>query len=208
MLVAQGFIGVFHEKLLTIAQRYIAREAVGRTFSFRPDWFQERVPMFFAHYRITNIAFWLPLSVLLGAAVAWRTYRRRWVSQAALSAILVLLTILDLTVLGRQLVPQCDLKRYPLWPKTAVLNCFEKERDLVPRVSMEPERDSQYLAHFPCELVDGVWSAEFGWNFFIGARDSTANALSLRWQKQRAVESRKCKIRYSAKPTASHLRGD
>ena len=130
VLVAQGFIGVFHEKLLTMAQRYVAREAVGRAFSFRSDWFQERVPMFFAHYRITNIAFWLPLSALLGAAAAWRVYRRRWVSQAALCAILVILTILDLTVSGRQLVPRCDLKRYPLWPKTAVLNCFKEERDL------------------------------------------------------------------------------
>ena len=85
VLVAQGFIGVFHEKLLTIAQRYIVQQTVGRRFSFRLDWFQERVPMFFAHYRITNIAFWLPLARSLarqrrgGRIVSDGYHKRHWV---------------------------------------------------------------------------------------------------------------------------------
>jgi membrane protein YfhO len=88
------------------------------------------VNAFFHHYRLANVEFWLPLAAVACAAACWSAYHRRRLSPAAFGTALVLLTVTDLEVLGRRLVPQCDLQKYPLQPAAAVLKPLESEREL------------------------------------------------------------------------------
>jgi len=108
----------------------VGAEAQEHPFSHRPEWFAERVRLFFEHYRITNVEFWLPLGIGICAAVLWAGCQHGRIPRRLLAAVLVALTILDLVVLGRRLMPQCDLQQFPLQPPTAVLKPLAGETDL------------------------------------------------------------------------------
>jgi hypothetical protein len=116
--------------LMAKAQTYISHEAYKYAFGFRTDWFAERVRSFFCHYSLANVEFWLPLATVTIACFAWVLYRRQKLKQALLAGVFVSLTVIDLGILGRRLMPQCDLQKYPVHPQSSLLAPIEKERDL------------------------------------------------------------------------------
>lgn len=131
VLAVQGTVLLFGDRLMSAAQNYVAGQTQSHAFAFRPEWFAERVHDFFHHYRLTNVEFWLPLVAAPCAAVCWRAFRRRRLSPEAFGTILILLTVADLSVLGRRVVPQSDLNRYPLQPASAVLSPLANDRELL-----------------------------------------------------------------------------
>ena len=94
-----------------------------------------------------------------------------------------MLTILDLTVLGRQLVPQCDLKRYPLWPKTAMLNRLEEERDLFRVYQWNPNGTPNDSPIFCANWLMAYGQQNLCGNFSLAPETVQQTAGSLRWSK-------------------------
>ncbi len=136
LLVAVGLVAtqvvmrIWGEQITAAAERFVAAQAHKYAFRHRPEWFQQRVHLFFDHYRLTNADFWLPLMTVPVAAAIWLAYQRGRIPRWTLGAVLVVLTVCDLTVLGREWVPQTDLTRYPLRGHSPILSVLENEKEL------------------------------------------------------------------------------
>lgn len=112
--VAEVLVAWRHDALAGAAHRFLGdktQENIAGTFQ---SWFTARVDLFFDHYRVANPLFWLPAMCVAVAAAAWGAYVRQRIGRGAFASVLVLTTVADLLVLGRPLVPQVDLQRYPL----------------------------------------------------------------------------------------------
>lgn len=133
VVVAQVIILGFGERLSAIALKKVLASAQNYGHPDRPEfvrWYQERVMAFFQHYSLTNMEFWLPLGALFCSAAAWFSFQCRRVSQVTMGGVLVILTVVELLVLGRRLVPQCDLSRYPVAPATRLLEPLKNDKEL------------------------------------------------------------------------------
>ncbi len=126
VLTIQIVVAVKHDVLVAAAHGVIDGKVVGHSFPYKTAWFHQRVLAFLDHYRITNVEFWLPLGCLACLTVIVR----RRVGQTIACCALVGLTVVDLTVLGRRLLPQIDLARYPLSPPHPTLAPMENDTGL------------------------------------------------------------------------------
>ena len=108
------------------------------TFRIR-RWELDRVELFLRHYRITNVVFWLPLTLLAVVVAGWQAYVRGWLSRNAFIAALLLSTVTDLTVLGRNLVPQIDLRQFPLYPPLETIKTVQADHGLFRVEQWEPD---------------------------------------------------------------------
>ncbi|MCG3147277.1 MAG: hypothetical protein PCFJNLEI_00716 [Verrucomicrobiae bacterium] len=115
---------------LPAAKRYILLHSSRTSFSFRPDWLEERVELLFAHYRVTNFEFWLPVLCLAIGFGLWFVYSRGNMRRSWFVAGLVVFSVLDLIALGRPLVPQVDLQKYPLRIEHPTLTPVQNDPDL------------------------------------------------------------------------------
>lgn len=129
MLAVQWIVVVKHDALVAMAQRVVAGKT-SYAFAYKSEWFQDRVAAFLDHYRLLNTVFWLPILCVLCVAVLWWASVRAGVRRTALCVGLVLATVLDVTVLGRQLMPQIDLQTYPLRPSHPTLTPVQSDRGL------------------------------------------------------------------------------
>ena len=130
LLVGQWVIAKKHAAFVAIGRRVLASKSRSASFDFKTEWFYDRVELFLNHYRLANVVFWLPIVCLLVVAAVWWLSVRKGTSRSLLRAVLVLATILDLLVLGRQLMPQIDLQRYPLHPSHPILKPLENDDSL------------------------------------------------------------------------------
>jgi hypothetical protein len=153
VLAVQCIVHFFGDRLIPAAERYVAGKAEGYAFSFRPEWFIERVHEFFRHYRVTNVEFWLPALAVVAAGIAWRRGRNPGIALA------VVLTVADLTTLGRRWVPQCDLEKYPLRPDSPVCAALESERELFRIHRWGP--NAFYI-------LRACWPMAYGWQDLAG----------------------------------------
>jgi hypothetical protein len=140
----QVVVHVTGDKLIIAAQRYVAKASVGRVYSDHPEWFQKRVLLFFQHYRLSNVLFWLPLTGVFAAAMAWMALRRTRLSRIGFAVVLIGFTVADLVVLGWQIVPQVSLRRYPLYPPLQVVSALQADPDLF-RVQTWPTEEGMLL---------------------------------------------------------------
>jgi len=129
VLAVQWFVAAHRDQLLEAAQKYVAQHRTQQTFG--PEkWQADRVPLFLQHYRITNVVFWLPLTLLAGVVVGWQLYARGRLGRNAFCVALILFTVADLTILGRNIVPQIDLSRYPLYPQLETIATIRADHGL------------------------------------------------------------------------------
>lgn len=155
LLVLAG-VGIFQgvgDRWLPAAERYVLAQAPNYSFGHRTDWFVDRVHRFFAHYRVSNVEFWLPVGAVWAVTLTWRC-RQSW-----RVAVVVAVTILDVVVLGRRLVPQCDLRRYPLTPSCAALQVVADDPDLFRVDRRGPNRSY---------LLRPNWLMSLGWHDLWG----------------------------------------
>lgn len=96
------------------ARRYVLARADATPLGFKREWLAARAEWFLDNYRIANPLLWLPVLCGVGVAVAWRLRERQRVGRSMFAVLLGATTLVDLWVLGRPLVPQCDLRRFPL----------------------------------------------------------------------------------------------
>ena len=121
LIFAQVFVHLRRAALLEAAQRHVVAHAGETFFGRNQQWLQDRVPLFFDHYRISNAAFWLPIGSIFVCAIAWRAFAQRRLTRGVLCVVLVVLTVGDLTASGRRIVPHVSLQEYPLYPPLPVL---------------------------------------------------------------------------------------
>jgi hypothetical protein len=126
VITIQIVVAVKHDALVAAAHAMVDRKIAGHSFSYKTAWFHQRILALLDHYRITNIEFWLPLACLAVLTVIVR----RDVSPALACCALVGLTVTDLTVLGRRLLPQIDLVKYPLATPHPTLEPVESDTGL------------------------------------------------------------------------------
>ncbi|MEI6084958.1 MAG: YfhO family protein [Verrucomicrobiota bacterium] len=123
LVITQGMVWAYRPQLMERAQGFIAEKAGTSFFGAQLQWQQDRLALFLDHYRPTNPVFWLPVVCLAGVALAG--WRRRWLAGTIITA-----SLCELIVLGRPLVPQVDLTRYPLYPPLQPLAETRSEPDL------------------------------------------------------------------------------
>ncbi len=137
LLAVHWIVAANWNRLLEAGQRYILSHEGEATFSIRP-WELDRVELFLRHYRITNVVFWLPLTLLAVVVAGWQAYVRGWLSRNAFVAALLLSTVTDLTVLGRNVVPQIDLRQFPLYPPLEAIKTVQADHGLFRVEQWEP----------------------------------------------------------------------
>ncbi len=126
LVTAQILWTVWPDTLRATAEQFILPRARTHVFGHQEQWFQQRIALFFEHYRLTNPVFAVPLLGLLAVTLAWRWQVRRGV----LHAVIVAATITDLVVLARLILPQVDLARYPLLPPHPLLAPVQADPEL------------------------------------------------------------------------------
>ena len=144
LIFMQIFVHLRRAALLEAGQRYIMAHAETTVFSEKRQWLLDRLPLFLDHYRLSNILFWLPISSVIAAAIGWWAYAYGRISRGVLCAMLVVLTVCDLTSSGRQIVPQVSLQKYPLYPSLPVLAKAQEDPDLF-RIQRWPLRLPGFL---------------------------------------------------------------
>jgi hypothetical protein len=122
LVVGQIAISLNHQTLVHLGQQYVLRNAGQTIFANRQQWLLDRVPKFFDQYRLTNVAFGLPILALAAACVCYFRYAAGKLRRSVFVGVLVTLTVCDLTMMGHQWLPQIDLQRYPLNPPLPLLN--------------------------------------------------------------------------------------
>lgn len=127
VLAVQLIIHFNRAKLLAAGQRYVLARADRSVLGDRQDWLRERVGLFLDHYRLSNPQFWLPAVCLGVTGLAWWRYRVGAVPRRVMCGVLAVMTAGELTALTRWLVPQVDLRQYPLYPPLAVLGPAETD---------------------------------------------------------------------------------
>jgi Bacterial membrane protein YfhO len=130
LIFAQLFVHSRRAALLEAGQRYITAHAEGTAFTENQQWLRDRLPLFLDHYRLSNIAFWLPISSLIVCAIVWWAYARGRLGRDVLCAMVVVLTVCDLTVVGRGIVPHVSLQKFSLYPRLPVLAKAQDDPDL------------------------------------------------------------------------------
>jgi hypothetical protein len=118
----QVAISILREPLLERAQQYVIRNSAMTVFAGQQDWLISRVPKFFDHYRLSNVIFWVPLAALFLVAISYLRYAAGRLSRPLFIGIIMVSTVADLTVVGRQWLPVCDLQKDPLSPPLALLD--------------------------------------------------------------------------------------
>ncbi len=164
VLATQWFVTTHWSRLLEAAQKYAATHRPQTSFGSE-KWQMDRVPLFLQHYQITNVVFWLPLALLAGAVLGWRLYVRGRLSRNAFSAALILLTVTDLTVLGRNVVPQIDLGRFPLYPPLEAITTVQEDHGVFRVQPWAPGEDRTFfpwgiLTAYDLSIIDGAVSLE------------------------------------------------
>jgi hypothetical protein len=147
--VMQVVIAWQRPALSAAARRYVLARAEENPMGFKHEWFAERAERFLDGYRVTNPQFWVPALCGLGVALAWRTRQRRWFGPLLLAA-----SVADVWTLGRPLVPQSDLARYPLVVSHPVLAAAERETELCRVYRWGPKM--AFLMRPNLLLVDGL----------------------------------------------------
>ncbi len=166
LLTAQWIVAANWNRLLEAGQKYILSHEGGSAFHNR-QWELDRVELFLRHYRITNVVFWLPLTFLVIVVAGWQAYVRGWLSRNTFAAALLLSTVTDLTVLGRNVVPQIDLRQFPLYPPLETIKTVQADHGLF-RVQPQPwapGADRFFLAWgiltaYHLSVIDGAVSLE------------------------------------------------
>jgi hypothetical protein len=130
LILTQIVVHAWRGTLLEAGQRYLTQHAEKTAFANNQNWLRDRVPLFLDHFRLSNVVFWLPICAVVGCAACWIRFAEGRVSRAAFCAAMVVLTVCDLTVLGRKTVPQIDLKKYPVYPALPVLAEIQQDPDL------------------------------------------------------------------------------
>jgi hypothetical protein len=153
VLAAVAVFQTVGERWRPAAQRYVLAQAPQYSFGHRTDWFVDRLDRLFEHYRVANVEFWLPVVSVVVVTLAWR-WRPPWRVVAILAV-----TVLDVTVLGRRLVPQCDLQRYPLEPSCRPLTVVAEDPDLFRVHRWGPNRSY---------LLRPNWLMTLGWHDLWG----------------------------------------
>lgn len=143
VVAAQWVVATHWNRLLEVARTYVAEHRL--SVPFGPEkWRMDRVPLFLHHYRITNAVFWLPLTLLAGTVLGWQLHARGRLSRNAFCAVLLMFTVADLTVLGRTIVPQVDLRQFPLYPPLEAIAAVQEDHGLF-RVEEWPPGDTVFL---------------------------------------------------------------
>jgi hypothetical protein len=148
--VTQAVVAWKRPAIAAAARRYVLPRAESNAMGFKRDWFVQRVEQFLDSYRVTNPQFWLPAVCGIGVALAWRARERRW-----FGALLVATALVDVWTLGRPLVPQSDLRRYPLKVWHPVLTPAKRESELC-RVSRWGP-NAYFLIRPNLLMVDGLY---------------------------------------------------
>jgi len=107
------------------AKHYVLARAEGGPFGFMREWFAERAERFLDWYRVSNPQFWVPAFCGMAVALAWRLQHRH-----RLRAVVLAAAVADVWTVGRPLVPQSDLRRYPLTVSHPVLTPLERDAEL------------------------------------------------------------------------------
>lgn len=121
LAVAQWVIASYWTDLVTAGQRYILSHLSQTDAREHKEWLLARVPLFLRHYRLGNPQFWVPLVCLTGLAGAIALWQRARLSRIALIGGLLFLTAADLALWARTLIPQVNLREFPLYPPLAIL---------------------------------------------------------------------------------------
>jgi len=154
VMFAQTLIAWKRHAISAAALRYVLTRAESYAWGFKREWFIERTAWFLDEYRVTNPQFWLPALCGISIALAWRARERRQLGMTAFGALLVLATLADVWTLGRPLVPQVDLRRYPLTVSHPTLAPMEQDKDLFRVYRWGPKAD--FLFRPNLLLVDSL----------------------------------------------------
>jgi hypothetical protein len=130
LIFVQIFVHLRRAALLEAGQRYIMSHAESSFFGGNQQWLRDRLPLFLDHYRISNILFWLPISSVIACAIGCWAFIRGRLGRGALCVVLSVLTVCDLTVSGRRIVPEVNLQEYPMYPPIPVLAKAQDDPDL------------------------------------------------------------------------------
>jgi N-acetylglucosaminyldiphosphoundecaprenol N-acetyl-beta-D-mannosaminyltransferase len=143
----QWYIQNHYATLQQKATQQVAASLASSVFATFPDWVFSRVPRFLDHFRISNPLFWVPLSTLVVAWFCWLAYARGKMNRLVFGATIIVLTVCDLTFMGRALVPQVDINKYPLYPPMEVLAKAQGDTDLFRVCRYMPGRANMTLAN-------------------------------------------------------------
>jgi hypothetical protein len=130
LVVVEWVVRANRGALEAAAQRYVAAKVASSAFGYKSEWFVERVGLFFDHFRLSNVSFWLPLGSVVCVAATWHLFCHRRIRRAILCCAVVGLSAADLCVLGRQIMPQIDLREYPLLPTHPTLTVVQEDGSL------------------------------------------------------------------------------
>ncbi|MCX7886412.1 MAG: YfhO family protein [Verrucomicrobiae bacterium] len=128
--VAQMVIAVKRPAFSDAARRYVLGRAHTTALGYKREWLAARAERFLDEYRIRNPRFWLPAACGIGMALAWRMRERHKLGVPVYAALLGTATLADIWVSNRPVVPQCDLRRYPLTVAHPLLPAPPTEDDL------------------------------------------------------------------------------
>jgi hypothetical protein len=129
VLAIQWIVATHWGALLDGGRKYVVEHQIVWPYGSL-KWQLSRVPLFLQHYRVTNIVFWFPVMLLFGAILGWHAHVRGWLSHNVLAAALLLFTVADLTVLGRKMVPQVNLRQFPLYPPLETISAIQEDHEL------------------------------------------------------------------------------
>ncbi|HVM62087.1 MAG TPA: YfhO family protein [Verrucomicrobiae bacterium] len=169
VLVAQWVIATHWSRLLELGQQYVTAHEKVQPYGTR-QWRLDRVRLFLQHYRVTNVVFWLPAAILFGAVAAWWAYVRGALGRSSFAAVLILLTVLDLTLMGRMVVPQIDLQKFPLYPPLETISTVQKDHGLF--------RVQKWAPDSPSFLTESILSA-YGLSTISGSDSLAPENLSI-----------------------------
>jgi len=144
LIFVQIFVHMRRPAILEMGQRYVMAHVESTFFGDNQQWLRDRLALFLDHYRISNILFWLPISSVIAFAIACRAFLQRKIGRGVLSVALVVLTVCDLTVAGRRIVPEVNLEEYPLYPPLPVLAKAQNDPDLF-RIQRWPLANPKFL---------------------------------------------------------------
>jgi membrane protein YfhO len=182
LISAQIFVHMKRMALLEAGQQYVMSHTESTFFGGNQQWLRDRLPLFLDHYRISNILFWLPISSLIAFTIVCRAFLQGKIGRSALCVALAVLTVCDLTVAGRRIVPEVNLQEYPLYPPLPVLARAQDDPDLF-RVQRWPLAKPKFLPNnmlmaYGLSTASGYESlAPANLNSFLGGTNDEDNVL-------------------------------
>jgi hypothetical protein len=151
LIFTQIFVHLRRAALLEAGHRYVMAHADSTFFGGNQQWLRDRLALFLDHYRLSNILFWLPIGSVIVCAITWRAFAHGRIGRGVLSTLLVVLTVCDLTVAGRRIVPHVSLQEFPLYPPLPTLARAQDDPDLF--------RIQRWLLRRPGFLPDNMLTA-------------------------------------------------